>query len=990
MSSNAALVSVIMVTYNHEKFIADAIQSVLNQTFSRFELIIVNDGSTDNTEEIIQLFNDSRITYIYQKNQGPSSASNTAILAACAKYIAIMSGDDVCYPERLETQYNFLSNSPRSQVVFSWVNFMDDNHPISVEWAEKIFNVLHGQSRAALFNHFFFRGNCLNAVTCMVEKKLLMEAGLFHLSSIQLQDYDMWVKLVKKYDFYVLPEKLIQYRIRNENMNLSSVKNTVRSVFEHYILAENMFDNVSIPFFKEAFKNDLIHKDFISDNEYELEKAFLFLKNEIPLLSAIGIKKLFHLLQDANILSMSRAQYNFDLIDLYKLMANADITNSVKLNDSQVHINNLTVQNNNLTVQNNNLTVQNNNLAAQNDNLTKTLSILHNSIAWRITKPLRFLGRKMPILLKMLRFIYRKSFSKSLPLLKPAENTSVSYEQWYREQLHNRFRLAQQGSQRFVFSADKLLGPKISIVLPVCDPELEHLKKALDSVLFQYYQNWELCIADDFSTNENVRAVLNHYASRDTRIKTLFRKERGHISATSNSALALATGDYIGLLDHDDELERDALYWIAKTIIENPAVQVIYSDEDHLDAEGKLCRPYFKPDWNKDLLLSQNYVCHFLVLNRDLFTRLNGFCSAYNGAQDYDLILRASELCDERNIKHIPLVLYHWREHAGSTAITPDAKPYAANASLRAVTDHLKRLEIDATVHSAPIIPGWNRIQYALPDHLPLISIIILSKEGDAELQHCINSIQTASYKNIELIIVDDGRAQLETLLTHMKVIKADLQLNDTQLKNMASKHATGEILLFMNPHIEVSSPAWLQEIVSNVSRKEIGVIGVSIWSPEFKLLQGGILLGLYGLAGYIHQGIEKGEPGYFGRAIIQQNVSAVTSHCMALKKDIFEKMSGFDEAFSSSLADIDLCLRIGNLGLKITWTPFAELISQSTINQLTHTELEVELFQERWENIIRHDPSYNPNLTLQLGDFSLSQNPRLEQFMRPVMMNSQ
>jgi glycosyltransferase involved in cell wall biosynthesis len=726
-------ISIAMVTYNHEKYVAEAIQSILNQTFTDFELIIVNDGSTDKTEDIIKSFDDSRITYIYQKNQGPSTATNTAILASEGKYLALMSGDDSCNPERLEKQYQFLSSSPEHKIVFSHVDFINENsRPMASEWGENTFNHPNFKSRAELLRHFFFLGNCLNAVTCMLERKIVLEAGLFNVASIQLQDYDMWLKLVKKYDFHVLPAKLIKYRIRDADSNLSSTTHSVRSCFEHYVIAKNLFDDVSISLFKTAFSDHLIHKNFTTEIEYELEKAFLYLKNEIPLLSMIGTQKLFYLLQDKETLNISRNQYKFDLPDLYKLMAIADISKSVKLNE----IKQLLDQSR----------VQLNEIKQLLDQSRAQLDAVLHSTSWSITKPLRFFnihlnvnsmqkiivtlknavffpfrlikyyGGPIPLFKKMMQVIarerlsiFRRIFKHSKKLIQHINNSSSCYDSWYKSQLTNRCLVAQNDSIQLLRANQK---PKISIVIPVCDPSLEHLKKALDSVLHQYYQNWELCIADDCSSNEAVKNTLREYAARDSRIKTAFRSERGHISEALNSGLELATGDYIGFLDHDDELERDALYWVAKTIIENPTAKFIYSDEDKISPQGTLERPYFKPDWNKDLLLSQNYICHLLVLEKNLLSRLGGFNSLYNGSQDYDLVLRASELCDESEIKHIPLVLYHWREHAGSTAMNIGAKPYAVTAGLRAVTDHLKRLGIAATVAPAPAAPFWSALSY--------------------------------------------------------------------------------------------------------------------------------------------------------------------------------------------------------------------------------------------------------------------------------------
>jgi O-antigen biosynthesis protein len=571
----------------------------------------------------------------------------------------------------------------------------------------------------------------------------------------------------------------------------------------------------------------------------------------------------------------------------------------------------------------------------------------------------------------------------------------LKYKTWYKKQIQIRYTLAQHDAQLPLYTHT---GPKISIVIPVCDPQPSHLTQALDSVVHQFYTNWELCIADDFSSNKIIRDILSQYARSDARIKILFRSERGHISEASNSALSLTTGDYIGFLDHDDELEKDALYWVAKTILAHPSSKLIYSDEDHRNPEGTLHLPYFKPDWNKDLLLSQNYICHFMVISRSVITQLKGFNSQYNGAQDYDFVLRASELCHDAEIQHIPFVLYHWREHAGSTAMAIGAKPYAMEAGRRAVADHLQRLEISATVLPAPDAPAWNRIRYTIPKPAPLVSIIIPTRNRCDLLKTCIDSIRRANYKNFEILVIDNGSDQpndlvyLDSLMREniAKVLRLDIPFNYARLNNLGVQHTSGKILLFMNNDIEAIDTEWLGEIVSNTLRKEIGIVGARLWYPDFTLQHGGVIIGMGGLAGHAFYGLPQGSAGYFGRAILQQNFSAVTGACMAFRREVFEQVGGFDEIFVVSMNDVDICLRVLQLGLKITWTPFAALIhhesasrgQDDTPEKLAVRMHECALFEKRWKDILLTDPAYNPNLSLETSDFALSHQPRLEKFM--------
>ncbi|MBD2355696.1 glycosyltransferase family 2 protein [Tolypothrix sp. FACHB-123] len=333
MAVSTPLVSVVMTTYNHEKYIAEAIKSVLEQTFTDFELIIINDGSSDNTDKIIKLFlSDKRIVYIHQDNQGPSVAVNNGILTAKGKYIALMSGDDICYPERLEKQYQYLETSGQ-KIAFSWVDFIDDNSHLILgnHFAKNFFNY-QNKTRAEMLNTLFFKGNYLCSVTAFIEKDVLLKAGLFHLSSIQLQDFDMWIKLVKHYEIFILTEKLIKYRVRSDGQNLSHPdSNSIRTYFEKYQIYKNVFDKVPIDLFKEAFAQNLQRDDFQDGIEYELEKAFLYLNTDLTFFRSIGVEKLFHLLQDNNILSVAKEKYAFGLPQLYEITKNIDLTNSLAI-----------------------------------------------------------------------------------------------------------------------------------------------------------------------------------------------------------------------------------------------------------------------------------------------------------------------------------------------------------------------------------------------------------------------------------------------------------------------------------------------------------------------------------------------------------------------------------------------------------------------------------------------------------------------------------
>jgi glycosyltransferase involved in cell wall biosynthesis len=320
MNSEELPISVTMITYNHEKYIAESIRSVLDQTFTNFELIIVNDGSTDKTDEIIRTFQDSRIIYIYQENQGPSTATNNAILAAKGEYIALMSGDDVCYPQRLENQY-LDATKEQKYISFSWVDFIDDDSKPSVKnyLPTSYFN-LSGKSRPEILNHFFFKGNYLCAPTAFIKRDLLINTGLFCVTSIQLQDFDMWIKLLSNNEFYLRTERLLKYRKRKRHSNLSSKKNVLRINFETRQIYKHFFDTIDSTLFRQAFYNFIWRKDFDGQKEYEIEKSFLYFNHDLPFVREIGIERLFQLLQNKETLTIATEKYNFGLASLYKVM----------------------------------------------------------------------------------------------------------------------------------------------------------------------------------------------------------------------------------------------------------------------------------------------------------------------------------------------------------------------------------------------------------------------------------------------------------------------------------------------------------------------------------------------------------------------------------------------------------------------------------------------------------------------------------------------
>ncbi|KPW56858.1 Glycosyl transferase, group 2 family protein [Pseudomonas syringae pv. broussonetiae] len=536
--------------------------------------------------------------------------------------------------------------------------------------------------------------------------------------------------------------------------------------------------------------------------------------------------------------------------------------------------------------------------------------------------------------------------------------------------------------------------PLISIIMPVYNPPLDLLREAVDSVRSQLYTNWELCLADDASTNPAVIEYLKSLKAQDKRIKVVFRGSNGHISQASNSALGVAKGLFVALMDNDDLLPAHALYWIARTIRENPDAGLIYSDEDKIDTEGNRSSPYFKSDWNEFLFRSQNMVCHLGAYRRDLVNEVGQFRVGFEGAQDYDLTLRCIEKLKRDQIIHIPRVLYHWRIHAGSTAMAGDEKPYAALAGVKALDEHLER---QGRIGSTELLPtGQYRVHYNLPTALPLVTLVIPTRNAYALVKQCIDSIKSlTTYKNYEIILIDNGSDDPESLEyfaqigqeENIRVLRDDGPFNYSALNNAAVRIAKGELIGLINNDIEVITPEWLSEMVSIALQPKVGAVGARLWYPDNRLQHGGVVVGIGGVAGHAHKYLPKGAHGYFCRAELIQEFSAVTAACLIIKKSIFDEVGGLDEQhLKIAFNDVDFCLRVQEAGYLNVWTPFSELYHhESATRGLEDTPqkqerfgLEIRYVKNRWPNILV-DYTYNPNLTLDHEDFSLAWPPRVK-----------
>ncbi|MET0067263.1 MAG: glycosyltransferase [Candidatus Thiodiazotropha sp.] len=534
--------------------------------------------------------------------------------------------------------------------------------------------------------------------------------------------------------------------------------------------------------------------------------------------------------------------------------------------------------------------------------------------------------------------------------------------------------------------------PLISIVMPVYNVDEGWLRQAIDSVLAQTYDHWELCIADDASTRPHVKRVIDEYVNRFKRIKVCYREKNGHISAATNSALEMATGDFVGFMDHDDVLAPYALFFVAQEIVLHPQASLIYSDEDKLNDEGVRYDHYFKPDFNPDLMRSHNMICHFGVYRRSLLEDIGGVREGYEGAQDYDMALRCLRRLDTRKeVRHIPWILYHWRAIPESTASGVEAKSYAMKAAIEAVEDDFRERGVEAKVSESDLIGGMIRVQYPVPKDPPSVTIIIPTRNGKALLKQCIDSIhEHTEYPNYQIAVVDNQSDDPDTLSylseieqqDGIQVLRYDHPFNFSAINNFAVAQTQGDMVCFMNDDIEIITPGWLDEMVSQAARPEIGAVGARLWYPDGRLQHGGVVLGLGGVAGHAMKYTYRENRGYMGRSVLVQNYTAVTAASLLVRRDVFEQVHGFDEEnLAVAFNDVDICIRIYQQGYDNLWTPYAEMFhhesasrgAEDTPEKQLRFSREAQYMLDKYGPLLERDPAYNPNLTRCGEDFSLN-----------------
>ena len=932
-------VSIVIPVYNNFNYTKQCIFSLFkNHPLLNFEIIVIDNGSTDETKEFLKGFQElENFKFIINDNNlGFAKASNQGAEISKSSYILFLNNDTIISKGAIDELYCSLNVKeeyvkslnvgasgslllyPDRKIQEAGIMFEEHLVPYNGYCGLDISECKESDIKNAIYLRSF---NALTAACLLVKKKIFFEAGCFDDLYINgFEDVDLCLKLRELGYTLILNPKSIVFH------------------FEEKTPGRKKYDIENINRFMSKWKFK-----YKRDNYIFAEKDNLFIGNK----SESDVSKY--------IISLNQIKSTEDKID--KLVSDMQYEEALKLCGEILQFDKY------------NIKIQKKQATVKND-----LRLLESKKDLRVS--LYEKERKIALMQLLIGNIKRSNKDISISL-----DEDELYQMWIQYNEPSDIEIERQSSFNFKYN------PKISIIMPVYNTPEKYLKKAIDSVVNQTYANWELCISDDASTKTYVKEILKYYKEKDKRIKVVYRAENGHISNASNSALSLMTGDYVALMDHDDELPKFALFFVIKEINDYPDAKLIYSDEDKLYFDGSRVSPYFKSDWNPDLFLSQNMISHLGIYKRSIVEEIGGFREGYEGSQDYDLALRFIEKIKHNEIRHIPMILYHWRMAKGSTALNVGNKSYAVIAARKAVQDHLDRLNIKAEAVEAPLFPIYNRVIYDIKSN-PLVSIIILTYNGYELLKDLIGSIfEKTSYKNFEIIVINNNSNDNKTTeyLTsingtdNINVIPYNKSFNYSSINNFAVKYAKGEILVLLNNDMKVINDDWLREIVSHAARPEVGIVGAKLLYPDDTIQHAGIIIGGEGIATHAYYHSDKDDPSYFGRANLLQNCSAVTGACMAIRRDVYEKAGSMDENLTINYNDIDFCIKVMQLGYYNVYTPYAMLYHYEyktmTYENMEEEKIilrkEIDYFKTKWGKIAESDFARSANLFLEADALS-------------------
>ena len=994
------LVSIVLTLYNNERFIAETIQSVLSQSYTNWELIVVDDASADGSADIVLRFADPRIRLIRnEKNGQVSNAHNVGDRACRGEYIAPLDSDDLWDPAKLEKQVRYMEAHPETgacltllKTINEWGEETEDSEIAEIFRAEN-------RSREAWLRELLTTGNHLANDSALIRRNVMEETGENDVCLVQLHDYDIWVRMLLKHNIYVIQEPLLLYRRFEKSGSLSAASETNRRrlYFEYSYVIGRTVREMDGELFRRVFGGDMRNPEAETEAELLCEKAILLAGDTLLCTEKADAFELFEIIfHDPELSAVMEEKYGMTQHDVYRMTGKKvyhDWTTDAEIHRLNAEIGARDAE---IGVRDNEIEQLNAKLASMTASYHQAASdfqAITNSFFWRMTGP----ARRAVIVVKektknrerlytatrVTKALLRqgpKGASRRYRELKATAEIRVQRQMGY-------YVTSGQARKRRKLSFDRDI--LFSILVPLYNTPKQYLTEMLDSVRAQTYKKWELCLADGSDAEHGyVEEICRKYAARDHRIRYTKLEKNGGISENTNACLRMAKGDYLCLFDHDDLLHPFALTEYMKAICGRDA-DFLYSDENTFhETPMDAYFPHYKPDFAPDTLRSYNYICHFTVFSRELLEKAGGgFRKEFDGSQDYDLILRLTEKAE--HIVHIPMILYYWRSHSDSTAADIGAKPYTIAAAKAALGEHLQRVGLKGKVKDSSLISTY-KIQYEI-EGTPLISILIPNMDHINDLRKCLDSIRTKStWINWEAVIIENNSRETETFIYYkelerdprIRVIRygEGKEFNYSAINNFGAKEARGDYLLLLNNDIEIITPDWMEQMLMFAQRKDVGAVGAMLYYPDDTVQHAGVIIGVGGVAGHSHKYFPRGSGGYVSRMTIAQNYSAVTAACMMMSKAVWDQVGGLDENYAVAFNDVDLCMRIREAGYLIVWTPYAEMYhyesksrgEEDSEEKQIRFKGEIDRFTERWKEILETgDPYYNPNLTLSREDFS-------------------
>ena len=924
-----------MPAYNHTRYIVEALDSVRGQTFQNWELIVIDDGSTDTTWAVLTDYvasvADPRIKIFTQANLGSHATLNRGLSMAKSPYLAILNSDDSYLPKRLEHLVQVGASAGGDVFISTGVRLIDQNGALIIDshWWQgmyrdlmKHWHSMETQSDNPAVQALLWGNFTVSTSNFFFSRNIFKQVGLFkHLRYVP--DWDYALRAASEYPdaFVFLPnDKLLNYRLHGRNTILGG------ALRNH----------------TEAFRVLRIFQKKWVDSGHKI--------------SGHAVDRLHYLAR------FMRHEHARQLLEKQKV-GWVEQVNAVKTEVDRSRAE--TMQCQQQAAQHQEQAKRSQEESALYQEQVKSLRASHS---WQLTAPFREVG----LILRRMRKVSRTVVAKVISRFRRRLNVPSTYDDWLSKET---LALSSLRAQKNRILEGLTKKPLISVVIPVHDTPVAFLQAAVNSVKEQWYDCWELCICDDGSKRSDTLKLLDQLEKSDPRIKVIHRAQAGHIALASNDAIAMAQGDYVVFLDHDDKLAAHALLRLTQTLATRPELDFIYSDEDKIDFKGKRSLPFFKPDWSPVLLWSQNYIGHLMCIRRSLLLELGGFKPGTHGSQDHDLMLRMA--VHGAKIAHLPEVLYHWRMHSASTSSSPDAKPYAHIAGKEAVARHLGERygpqfnRVDDSEYAFVYQPRFN-----VPADTTA-SIIIPTRDHAEMLRDCIDSIrQLTQGIDYEIIVLDNGSQESATHRyfaaldseTHIKVIGADMPFNWSRLNNMGRQHAKGQVLVFLNNDTKIISSDWLLRLVEHTLLPDVATVGPMLLYPDDTIQHAGVVVGMGGWADHVFKGEPVTHfPSPFVSSVLPRNVLANTGACVAIATQRFDQLGGFDEAFQICGSDVELGIRAHNQGYHNVYLPDVRLYHLESKTRSSYVPA-VDFEQSALKYApfrLEGDPFYNPNLDL-------------------------